>query len=1297
MSALEDFDPRGPLPDGHTLLEASAGTGKTHTITTLVARLVAERGIELPRLLVVTFTRAAASELRERVRTRLAEVARTVTEADPGRALEDDAAAALIVGAGEDPTEVARRGKALRRASEQLDEATITTIHGFCQRMLTVSALETAVDLDAELLQDERPLQQEVADDLAARELRGADPGWYAYLRDVARIDHADREELVVAATAGVAPRLLPDPTAPAGTQEWSAACQAFADVWAAHRDRLAEELRALTGPDGLTSWRRSNGDDPCERTVERVDAWLDSTPGLPDSRDWMAECGIGWLLGRFRGDRERGWHPVLDAAIDLVEACHRSSSDWLARFAANARVEADRRKRERRALAFDDQLRRLADALSDPERSGAVVDAVRGRYDAALVDEFQDTDPLQWTIFARAFGDQRLVLIGDPKQAIYGFRGADLPTYLRARDQIPPDRRFSLPVNWRSDQRFLDAVNALFTPAGAFADPRLHAPPVRAVAHHRDDGLAWPDGGVRPGLRLRFVSTDAAAPDAGLTGKERPRITKGWAERHLPTDVASQIRGLLAEGPRLTRDGETRELAPGDIAVLVRTNRQATRVHERLLACGLPATLARAGSVFASTEATELLRLLEALREPGRESLARTAAATRLFGWRAADLLDPAHEEAWERWVGRLREWSRLWHERGVMTALRTVFADAEVWPRLLATSDGERATANLSHLAERLHAVEHAERLGPAALVGWLLATREEAREGETPATEDAELRLERDDAAVQVVTVHASKGLEYPVVLCPFLWDGRLLAERDKKVLRFHDPDDDARVLDVHTDQRGEPKRDNLELARRQRHEENLRLAYVALTRAAHHAVVWWGRFSEAEESPLAALLHRPAGTDSFEAGKAAGARDEADLRADLGSLADRSRREAAVDEGPIIGIEELAAPPDAPEPWTPPTMGEAGPLAVRPFARRLDRAWQRASFTRLARHIETPPEEARGELGRGDDEADQLELVDATAGLDHPAAGPEPDLPLADLPRGPAFGDAVHRILELTDFRAAPGVGDGLASVTGVGDGLASVTGVGDGLASVTDRIVARSSVLDASHRDRLVAGLGGVLATPLGADLGDARLSDIPRADRLDELAFELPLAGGDEPTGWVTLARLAEVLDAHPDGRDVAEVLRTGPHDRRVRGFLTGSVDLVARIPVAGRKRYLVVDYKTTWLGERADPANDVPAERSTVWHYRPEALHAAMRPHAYQLQAVLYLVAVHRHLRSRLGSAYDPDRDLAGVAYLFVRGMAGAAARRADGGSCGVWAWHPSGRLVEDCSQLLATGSEGA
>jgi exodeoxyribonuclease V beta subunit len=336
-----------------------------------------------------------------------------------------------------------------------------------------------------------------------------------------------------------------------------------------------------------------------------------------------------------------------------------------------------------------------------------------------------------------------------------------------------------------------------------------------------------------------------------------------------------------------------------------------------------------------------------------------------------------------------------------------------------------------------------------------------------------------------------------------------------------------------------------------------------------------------------------------------------------------------------------------------------------LSTTTFSRRLDLRWRRTSYTDIT--------SASHEAWVGS-EPEQPLLADEPAGLTpvSPGAGEDVDpalqVPslLGAMPVGVHVGTFVHRVLEASDFAAADLELELTLAVAAV-QGRRAVD-IGDPAAVVT--------------------GLRAMLETPLGPVLGGRRLRDVARADRLDELAFELPLAGGDRPTGWLSLSRIAAVLREHLEPGDPLSTYADRLQDARlrqsVRGYLTGSLDLVIRIETEPGPRFAVLDYKTNWLGD--------PAQPLTAFHYRPAAIVAEMHRHHYALQALLYTVALHRYLRWRL-RGYEPARDLAGVVYLFVRGMSGPQTPAVDGTPCGVFGWRPPGELVQALSDALDQG----
>ncbi|MEX2550689.1 MAG: exodeoxyribonuclease V subunit beta [Nitriliruptoraceae bacterium] len=1280
MTAVPPFDIAGELPRSSLALEASAGTGKTWTLTSLTVRYVAEGRAELSQMLLVTFTRAATAELRDRVRRRLDEVL-VATEAALAEPTTwrptGDPALDRIVGdaAGRDDggLELARRAARLRQATGQLDEATIATIHGFCQSMLQHAALEAGVDLDAVLLEDDLDLLAEIVDDHLARELRRADPEWIRYLQDAAGVGRASLTRLARAVASLPSLQVIPEPVDPEAGDlaPWQAALTRFRAVWAAGgRERAIAVMGELKDAGAFArSGQRTFTAKRAQTEAAAVDGWLAAEHPLPpgplDPKKGLhiqpahpfAYFTSRALAAQLADGTPAPAEPIIAAADALLAAVLAPATRFLHRAAQAFWHELDRRKRQRTVLTFDDLLRRLATALDDPDTGAQVRSSIRQRYDVALIDEFQDTDPVQWRIFRALFGeDEPFVLIGDPKQAIYGFRGADIHTYVRARDSRP--HRATLATNHRSDRSLVVACNHLFGRDGAFATPDI---PYHHISAHHDDRLVDPTPSAA--LQLRFIPREVGEVSKGTPAT----LTKGWADEALPRDVAAVVVELLTRGVTVPDDqGGRRPLVPRDVAVLVRTNRRALATQRGLRGAGVPAVIQRGGSVYDTEEAEALQRLLAALLRPSSQRAAVAVAAGPLFGRDAATLvaqLDALEEEvdggrdaegAWDAWIDALARWGERFQQQGVFAAVQAALDEDGVAMRLLAYEDGERRLTNIRHLLELLHREEAESGTRGHALLEWLQARRSEAADGQL-ATAETELRLEEDAQAVRVVTVHGSKGLQYPVVLCPDLWDGRQRV--DARLTRFHDPavEDplEAITLDLDVERESPGKQRSLAHAEVEERTEALRLAYVALTRAEHRCIVWWGVFTDAATSPLATLLHAhgaasstpgglPDATDLFEAAEQhVATSDDQTLVTELEDLA--SAAEGTIGREVVERITDDAR-------WRPPATPPPT-LAAREATRTLDRSWRRTSFSALVRPA-SAHEPAVSPDGR-DVDAD-VEDLDAVGSTGTPAPD-EVEVPLSRFPRGPGPGTFLHDVLEQLDF-TRPDQPEELDRILA---GLEGTHGI------------------DPRHRDAVRAGLQAALATPLGDQDAASRLADLAPGDRLDELRFELPLAGGHRPAGMaVTLAAVADLLAEGDDPLLVAyaAMLRDPALSLPVHGFLTGSIDLLARLP---GNRFLVADYKSNWFGDRT-------TGRSVASDYRPERLREAMLGHHYVLQALLYLVAAHRYLRWRV-PGYRYDDHMAGASYLFLRGMVGP-----QGADTGIVTIRPSGALIAALSDLM-------
>jgi exodeoxyribonuclease V beta subunit len=1133
------FDLTGPLPTGVTVLEASAGTGKTFTIAALAARFVAD-GIPLQQLLLVTFTRMATGELRERVRERLVHTEQELARVLGGApATAGDEVVSLLASGGFEAVKL-RRDR-LARAISDFDAATIATTHGFCQEVLAELGTLGDLEPDVAFVEDIADLVDEVIDDL--------------YLRRFWREGGAPFDR----AQAGMIARLAIDnPTAPI--------------------------------------------------------------------------------------------HPLV-ADGDSVAAMR-------ARLARAARDELEARKRALGLMTYDDLLTRLRGTLAGASGPAAAA-RLRARYRVVLIDEFQDTDPVQWEIVQRAFDAEgvTLVLIADPKQAIYAFRGADVYAYLAAVGAA--STRATLAVNWRADQRLIDGFDALFGRA-RLGHPGIVYRAVSAAPANREPRLRGAP--VDAALRIRIVDR----MQASLERTNHGYASAPSAREHVARDLAADVVALLSAGAEVERRAEdgarlgVEPVEPGHIAVLVQSHRNAALVHRELGAAGVPAVINGAGSVFATAAAADWLSLLQALERPASPPRARSAALTPFLGWDATRVACAAEEEL-EELHQRLHAWARLLRMRGVAALAEEMTLGEHLPARLLRTTGGERRLTDLHHVGQVLHAAAGSEALGTAALTGWLRQRIAAAgREGDN---DDLTRRLESDAAAVQVLTIHRSKGLEFPIVYCPFLWEPGP-TPGDARPVYFHEGDAGPRAIDVGLD--GAEYRRHLARHVEEERGEDLRLAYVALTRARHQAVVWWAGSFNSRNSPLGRLFF---------------AQDaDGNVRSDGGSVPEDQAahdRFSAVADGAPAGVVsvEWSRLGGLPPSWDGPPGG-GGELAAATFDRRLDPRWRRTSYSDItaAAHeawvgsepeepvVADEPSEPRlapaggGELGEASDLL-SLQALDALCAV---------EVPLGAAPVGARFGTFVHRVLEAVEFDA-PDL-----------DGA---------LALACDVVGARGQV-DIGDPAVLRAGLAAALATPV--DDGFA-LRDLARGDRLDELGFELPLAGGDLPSGGVALDAIARLLRRWLPADDplagYADRLADPVLRSDVRGYLTGSIDLVLRRVVGsgadggGRPRLAIVDYKTNWLGG--------PDEPLTAWHYRPAALAAEMARAHYALQALLYLAALHRYLRWRL-PGYDVEHDLDGVHYLFLRGMLGVDAPVVGGSAVGVFTWRPPGGMVAELSEVL-------
>jgi exodeoxyribonuclease V beta subunit len=870
--------------------------------------------------------------------------------------------------------------------------------------------------------------------------------------------------------------------------------------------------------------------------------------------------------------------------------------------------------------MTYDDLLTRLDDTLAGSDGEAAAA-RLRARYGAVLVDEFQDTDPVQWSIVRRAFeeGDTALVLIGDPKQAIYRFRGGDVVTYLRASDTAGTLQ--TLGTNWRSDAALLESLQVVLEGA-ALGHPEIVVHPVRA--HHPGSRLLGAPESAP--FRIRQVVRDAFP----LT--RDGDITTGDARAHIARDCAADIARLLDSGA--TWDGLPIEA--GHVAVLVSDRNKGMLVQEQLRSRGIPAVVAGGGQVFREPAADDWLALLEGLAEPHRSDRVRAAATTCFFGHTIVEL-DTGGDALTDTVSDRLRGWALLLRGQGVAA----LFAAAEargLGERVLERVGGERFLTDLRHLAQALHEAATRDHLGLTGLLGWF---REERRQ--TASATERTRRLDNDAAAVQIVTIHASKGLQYPVVYLPYACEAFVFPTRHAL---YHDDAGD-RCLDVA--RAGPDWHDHDSRHRAEEAGDELRDLYVALTRAQSQVVTWWAPTANTRNGGLHRLLF----------GRGPGDADVPDQRAvPPDDEATRRLSSVAAAGGPAL---EASVVPDS---ELSPRRESPSPMDVRHFDREVDADWRRTSYSGLIRaEVPLPGVTSEREEPILDDEPEPVD-----DGVEPTAQEPDGALvsPMADLPAGADFGSLVHAVLEHADPQAP--------------DLLAEL----------------RSHVVDqlrwwpvAVDPEGLAEALVPLHHTPLGPLLPGLTLADLPLEDRLRELDFEFPLVGGDHrdsTRGRVLLRDVAPLLRQHLTPGDPMRAYADRLEqpvlgDQPLRGYLSGSIDVVFRVPTGTGHRYVVADWKTNLLGERG--------QLLTAADYAPDRLAEAMLHSHYPLQALLYSVVLHRFLRWRQ-PGYSPAEHLGGVVYLYLRGMCGPETPVSDGHPAGVFGWPLPPDLVVSLSDLL-------
>lgn len=1150
---MRKFNPQTIPLDGQQLIEASAGTGKTFSIALLYLRLIVEGGLAVDKILVVTFTTSATEELRQRIRSRLREALDVLEKAGDGEIHHKDKVLMELLGSLENRRQAVQR---LTDTLARMDESAVFTIHSFCQRMLQDHAFESGAPFETEFIESELLLRREILQDFWRHRFYPApqaETAWAASLwGDPSGL--ANNLAVLLTRTGVVCIPEVSTEDVDYCRLESRKCLRAVARCW----QECAGEIGEILRQDNCLSRDKSKGygEERVEAALSGMDELvaMDEDPWLlPDGTDLLA---TSVMAGKLKGKKIPPEHEF----FTLFEAFYQNNREFirLARIHVLLsayrflRAELEARKHERSRMYFDDLLTGLDRAIAGPDGERLAL-SIQDRFTVALVDEFQDTDPVQYRIFHTLFGQGArpgLFMIGDPKQSIYSFRGADVFAYIRAKKDTAVSAVFTMETNYRSTSAMVAAVNRLFQGKDSFVfEDDIPFSTVTSGGKADEEPFVVRNALPEPLQAMILPVADFAADNKNI-------LAKGTAESAAARWTALEIASLLELADRGEAGIGRRPLAGSDLAVLVRTHREAALIQQELSRLRIASVYYSQDSVFSSNEAWELSMVLAALLDLSVMTRVNSALVTGLFGLDAHDLeriqSDPTK---WDDMIARLEAYHLRWRGQGVAAMLQQLLAEQKVVHRLIQLPGGERKLTNYLHLAELLQEASN-HQAGMAGLVRWLDVQRHDPEE----TSSSQQLRLESDEDLVRIVTVHKAKGLEYPVVFLPFTWSCRPV--KSGEILSFHHPDSLAQVVDLGTDDQ-----QHYLLAERERLAEDLRLLYVAVTRARYCCYFSWGKISSMEKSAMAWLLHR----DDSKREPSAAALTEERICRDLSHL---NRDEK------LMGYPVYPGPTEKPFPGR---AAPAAPLTVRTFHGRIDVGWNISSYSKMLRTAEHG--------SRTEEDYQRPEPIAEMTGSS-----------VFSFPRGPAAGTCLHGIFENLNF-AAYSQGE---------------------LRELTENQLLKSG-LGLNWAPLVCRWVTDILTTTIDHASG-LQLRVLGKEDRRVEMGFYFSLRN----LNFTRLNRILADFGFSPAGEDTEELT----------GLMKGYIDLV----FYHRGRYFLADYKSNYLGRSPD-------------NYRAEVLVEAMREHRYDLQYLIYTVAMHRYLGTRI-SEYDYENHFGGAYYLFLRGI---------------------------------------
>ena len=1168
---------------GINLIEASAGTGKTYAISCLVVRMIAETNIPVDKILIVTFTNAATEELKMKVREKLRQTASVFA----GECSDDEFAKSFYAkhrGSDEERKIVHRIAVAIN----DFDTASILTIHSFCQQALAENAFESGSLFELKTIKDQLDIIKEIVYDFWRNHFYMAEPEIALYITNK-KITPAK----LIQSYSQISDHhavIMPSPEQfdkNEFEQKIAVARALFAEIkkeWAARRDEIVGKInhkKALK--------KQTYSEEAIATAVEQMDFFVTAEnlqPVLFGKFELFCRTTVEICITKYFK-----YSDVADPFFDLCEELKTSCGvfdEYLLHLKVElihtVKKELSERKEEKGLLFFDDMLQRLYHAIHSDSGEKLIV-ALQACFHAVLIDEFQDTDSIQYAIFKKIFFNNTIFMVGDPKQAIYAFRGADVFTYMRAVHDV--ENRYLLNQNWRSAPACVDAVNILFSQNDfPFILEGIKFHEIQAA---KTDSVGLKIGGacVAP-FHLCYLEKEETSADGTKPSKQ---ISKGEARKIIAKEVATQIASLCEAGKNNRALIGDVPLKPSDIALIARNHYEIALMRENLLRLGIPCVSHSSRSVFEADIAQELLIIISAILSPHDARFVRAALATSIIARDANFIAQLTEEESMlSAACEKFSHYRKAWHEKGFIKMFFEIADDMDIFLNAVHRPLRERVVTDITHLAELLHSESYSRALPPLALKKWFENVLTEAS---STSLKDADnpmrMRLESDELAVKLMTVHASKGLEFPIVFCPFMWGE---PKQSSDIISFHDPNDGYQhKYFINSDDCSE---DQKSIAYNEVRAEEVRLLYVALTRAKYGCYLFDGDISGADKSSLVKIINS-SGVERREAFKKLAQENSATFS--FKSFTPKAS----------VGADGFSA------------YGETEELGCLNITAKIEPSWELTSFSAIISsrkiYAETPDYDEEylhadsNKHNTVNSDNNSIEGVVSRADInDVQNASYQTDI--FSFPGGITAGNFFHKLLEKTDFTAD---------------------------SKIIEKAIAANLVLfgfDASWSGTILSTVETLKALPLTAVGKDFCLAQLSANARLVEMEFCFPLQK-------ISTNKLKKIFSSPAENINLNWKQKLGElRFLPMQGFMKGFIDMI----FYHSGKYYIVDWKSNHLG-------------NSINSYSIDKLATVMIDSYYVLQYHIYALALHLYLKNRITN-YDYEKHFGGVYYIFLRGL---------------------------------------